>query len=1233
MALVKLEIDGKRVTADSNQTILEVARQQGIHDIPTLCHDGQLEPFASCFVCVVHVKGARGLLPSCATKVTNGMVVNTRSPEVKASRKAALELLLSNHYADCIGPCRFACPAGVDIQGYIALVALDKYADAVALIKEKNPLPSVCGRVCTRPCEVKGCRRNLLDEPVAIDFIKRYVTDVELGRADQFQPELATPTGRRVAVVGGGPAGLSCAYYLAQRGHKVDVFEALPEPGGMLRYGIPEYRLPKEVLDQEIGQILALGVTLKTNVALGRDFTVRSLKADGYGAIFLGIGAWASSEMRVKGEDTAGVLSGIEFLKLYGLKRPVNLHGKVLVVGGGNTAIDCARTALRLGAAEVHIVYRRTEAEMPANKAEIHDAKEEGVILDFLVAPTRVVSADGKLTGLECQRMELGEPDASGRRSPKPVKGSEFVMDCDFILAAIGQATKVKEVLAEGGKDMLPAAETLSLTRWQTISTDERSGETTIEGVFSGGDVVTGAATAIEAIAAGRKSAHAIHEYLTGGKVKPEPVEFYSRKDTFGKVTREDLRSLDSSKREQMPMLDPKARIKTFQEVETGLDAGQVLREAMRCQECGCTALFDCSLRDYGTEYGVDVKRFLGEATHYKLDRRHPLIDLDMNKCILCGRCVRICSEVVGVAAYGFVNRGFLTAVKPEMDGALLDTGCVSCGLCVSTCPTGAIAEKVPLQKPGPFKTEKTATVCTYCGVGCRLDAESFGGTLVQMARREDDPVTQGGHCRRGFFGYRHVHAGDRLRTGLVRNGLGPKQAPVAEAIAAAATLVRQAGASGDEVAVFLSPRLTNEEIYLAQKLARMGLKTHNVTSFARLVNRDLHAPDVLSTATYRDVAGADAVVLANTVLDEEHFVVDLATKRVVRGGGKVVYVHPDANRVAHFADFFLQCKPGTQAEVVGALARVAVGGAVDADLVGRTGVDGAALAEAAKAVAGAVRKVLVFNRDFRGARTIGDARAFAAAAASMGCGLLAMHEKSNMQGLLDLGGAPDRLPGYRPVANDGALDFIEKAWSVALHQVPAPAADVAALLRDRKVKVAVVLGEDPLGTPDLPQDLKDGLRAARVLIVGDLFVTETAKAAHVVLPLSAAVETSGTVTNSERRIQRLARAIPAPTGWETWQILVQFASRLGLGFRMQYAGPGEVFAEIKRVTPIYARVEPDAADSRWDATLPIEAAVPPAGIGTAVTPTATLALDVLEARWAAWFDDAVAKAKGTAEA
>ncbi|MFI5142622.1 MAG: FAD-dependent oxidoreductase [Thermoanaerobaculales bacterium] len=1255
MALVKLEINGKRIIADSNQTILQVAREHGIADIPTLCHDEQLEPFASCYLCVVKVKGARTLAPACSTKVTGGMVVETDNAEIRRSRKAALELLLSNHYADCIGPCQLACPAGVDIQGYVALAALGKFSDAVRLIKDRNPLPAICGRVCTRPCEVKGCRRTMLDQAVGIDYIKRYIADLDLGKAEPFRPTLPPTNGKRVAIVGAGPAGLSCAYYLALKGYHAQIFEAMPEAGGMLRYGIPEYRLPKEVLDLEVSQILDLGVKLSTNVSLGKDFTVSSLKQDGFDAVFLGLGAWDSSTMRVKDEDTEGVLPGIKFLENFGLRRKVDIHGTVVVVGGGNTAIDCARTALRLGADGVKILYRRTRTEMPANAVEIDEAEHEGVKIELLVAPTRVIKENGRVAALECLRMELGEPDASGRRSPKPIRGSEFVVKCDFVIAAIGQATKVSELVGGKVPNFLPFGETLNLTRWQTIQVNERTFETSVEGVFSGGDVVTGAATAVEAVAAGRKAAHAIDRYIATGKAEPEPMEFVSRKDLFAKVTVADLKSSQPMPHRPMPLIPPVERKGSFTEVELGYTIDDVAGESARCLECGCTALFDCDLRRYATAYQVELKSFLGEANRHQVDRSHPFIELDPNKCILCGRCVRICAEVVGVAAYGFINRGFATVVKPAMGGSLLDTDCTSCGLCIGTCPTGAVAQKLPLAKPGPWATETTESVCHYCGVGCPLNYHAYGGALIKTGRREENPVTFGNHCKKGLFGFDYVQAPDRLMKAKIRPGRELQDTTLDDALSYAALRLKELSRryAPEEMAVFVSPRLTNEEIYLAQKFARVALRTHNVSSFAQLVNQRFACPEVFSTATYPDLADAQAVLVVNSNLDEEHFVVDLLAKRAIRNGGKLIYIGNAANRTAQTAEVFLHCEPGSETTVLLALlgryaaktrnaldenAELAHAvAAVDAAKLAAAGVNAADLDAAADLLARYILKVMLFNKDYRGLRVAGDERIFVAAADALGMSYLALREKSNMQGLLDMGASPSWLPGYVSLDDTAAIEALEKEWCVVLRDLQADRPDLGRALAEKRIKVAVVLGEDPLGNPGLPEDLRQGLFATDFLLVGDLFFTTTAQAANVVLPLSALPETSGTLTNLERRVQVVRQAVPPRNGMENWRIVCELAARMGFRFKMRYTSPAEVTEEIRRVAPIYRTVvtEGPGQDGIWDAGLAGLAKAPLdfSALATPAPPDATLFLDVLESRFAQRFADAFTAARAAHEA
>jgi formate dehydrogenase major subunit len=1233
MALVKLEINGKRMIAADNQTILSVARENGISDIPTLCHDDQLEPFTSCFVCVVKVKGARSLMPACSTKVTEGMVVETDNAEVRRSRKAAVELLLSNHNADCVGPCQLECPAGVDIQGYVALAALGKYREAIQLIKQRNPLPAICGRVCTRPCEVTGCRRNLLDSPVGIDNIKRFVADIDLGDAQPYRPVVAKANGKRVAIVGAGPGGLSSAFYLALAGYEVHIFEAQPEAGGMLRYGIPEYRLPKEVLDAEIGQILELGVKLMTNVALGRDFTVKSLKNQGFDAVFLALGAWESSVMRVKNEQVTGVLPGIEFLKNVGLHRKVEVSGKVIVVGGGNTAIDCARTALRFGAGEVTLLYRRTRAEMPANPIEIEEAELEGVNLVFLAAPTEVIAKDGHLVALQCVRMELGAPDSSGRRSPKPIAGSEFQIACDFVIAAIGQGTTMRQLVGSDGAQFAPEGETLKLTRWDTVQVNDSTFETTVDGVFAGGDVVTGAATVVEAVAAGRKAAYAIDRYIMTGKAEPEPQSFISRRSVFGKVTVDDLRSMEQIPRRHMPVIKSEERRGSFAEVELGYAADDVHKESARCQQCGCDAFFSCDLRDLATRYHADPRPFLGAANQYRLDRSHPLIELDANKCILCGRCVRMCSEVVGISAFGFVKRGFDTMVRPALGGSLLDTDCVSCGLCVGTCPTGAITAVVPLAKPGPWATTAVSSVCHFCGVGCEIQLHAHGDTFVTSSRIESSQNTLGNHCKKGRFGYEYVQASDRALRAMVRTGHELQRTTLDDAINYTGMRLKELSGKvrPEEVAVFVSPRFTNEEIYLAQKLARVVLGTHNVASFANLLNPESFYPDVVSTGTYADLVGAQVIVVVGADLPHEHFTVDLLVKRAIRNGARLLFVGSSATQSAQLADVCLECKPGTEAEVLlalaGELGQAAPGGILQPEELPRSidqrnlpDVSTEAFKAAARLLAGSVARVVVFNKDWRGLRAAQDERIYAAFAQAIGASTLALRERSNMQGLLDMGAHPDWFPGYLATDDATAIARLEREWCVALSDLRHPDKELMSAIVEQRIKVAIVLGEDPLGSAGLPEAVKAGLRGLDFLVVGDLFMTPTAQAAQVFLPLCSLVETEGTLTNHERRIQRVARSIPARNGMENWQILSQLAARMGGRFRMKYQSPAEVWAEIQRVAPIYAGVSlerPLLAD-RWDlAQFPLQSTVPTLSTAASVhTPHRTDGLDAIDRRF-----------------
>lgn len=498
--------------------------------------------------------------------------------DVLKIRTMSERLLKCNAEDDALAPCQQTCPAEIDIPKYINQIVTGDYEGAVNTIRERNPLLLSCGRVCPHPCE-DYCRRGIEDEPVSINQLKRFVADFEMNSGKRIPITCAPETGKRVAVVGGGPAGLSCAYFLRRLGHEVTIYEAMPKLGGMIRYGIPEYRLPKKVLDWEIEGILNLGIKSHTNVRFGADFDIGTLAFAGYDAIFLGVGAWKDYNIGVDGEQYSGCFTGIDFLARIASGEKIKIGKKCGVIGGGNTAIDCVRTLVRLGAEEVYLVYRRTRAEMPANAVEIEAAEHEGVKFVFLAAPIKVLGNDkNEATHLVYQRMELGEPDKSGRRRPVPVEGSDTPVELDMIIAAIGQKPDV--AFKEGSKKL----EKLNITKWSTIDSHPITLQTTIPYIFTAGDSATGASLVVEAIGGGRRAARSIHQYIMGTEVKPED------KSLFKKHIQESVfKSVDGVRktpRAKMPELPVAERIKSFVEADLVLNEPDALKEAERCLNC-----------------------------------------------------------------------------------------------------------------------------------------------------------------------------------------------------------------------------------------------------------------------------------------------------------------------------------------------------------------------------------------------------------------------------------------------------------------------------------------------------------------------------------------------------------------------------------------------------------------------------------------------------------------------
>ncbi|SHJ94462.1 formate dehydrogenase major subunit [Geosporobacter subterraneus DSM 17957] len=1125
MPYVRLNINGREIKGLKGQTVLEVAKAHGI-EIPTLCYDERVEVYGSCGLCVVEVEGNPRLLRACATEASDGMVVQTDTARVRTSRKTALELLLSDHVGDCKAPCTLACPGNTDCQGYVGLIANGEYREALELIKEQLPLPASIGRICPHPCET-ACRRQLVEEPVSIAWLKSFVADIDLKSEDVFMPEIKPPTGKRVAVIGGGPGGLTAAYYLAREGHKVAIYEAMPELGGMLRYGIPQYRLPKEVLNKEIGIIEKMGVKMLTGIRVGTDVDLSYIR-EHFDAVYVSIGAWKSARLNCPGEDLDGVIGGIEFLTKFAINQPIRTGDRIAVVGGGNTAMDACRTAIRLGAKEVYALYRRTKEEMPASQVEIKEAEEEGITFRFLVAPIEIVGKEGKVSAIRLQKMTLGEPDKSGRRMPVAIDGEEELIEVDSVIASIGQLADVK------------GFENILMTERGTIAADENSFLTNLPGVFAGGDAANkGAGIAIEAVGDAKKAVEVINRYLEG-EVVPYKKPFYVERHDLGA---EDFFEKEKAYRPQMPHLPPEIRKRNFEEVVAGYSEEAARQDAMRCLECGCHDVFECKLLEYSNQYEVQPERLSGEVHKRSADDGHPYIDRNSDKCILCGLCIRICDEVMGVGALGLVERGFDAIVKPALDMPLKESSCVSCGQCISVCPTGALQEKLRIQKSVPIKTQQTDTVCSYCSVGCNINLNTKGNLLVKALPVKEHTVEEGLLCVKGRFGFDIAKGEMRIKHPLVRKEGVLQEVSWEEAVLYTAKKAQSLALlyGSSSLALSISDRYTNEEIYLAAQLGKKVLNTSNICSFNYVKSglKDVLGYDA-STNTFDELLATEVILLIGSDIMRDHTIAGLKIKKAVRQGAKLIVMNPFDSMADEWAykkvsiendlSFLKQMVKALIQEGFSPLEDRVSGFESLKNSLNNIAV-GKAVKEIAQIYGNAKKAMIVFDQSFvtsDGAKMIANMAVIAGHVGKPRSGIIQLKSKNNSQGLVDLGIHKDPLE-------------IEKG------------------IQQGEIKGLLVFGED------IP---KIDLSPLNFLMVQDVYLTETGQKADVVLPGVSFAESRGTYTSSERKIQRLQQAIAPVSGLENWQVMIKLAN--ALSNNIKYRSPNEIFQQITLNIPEY---------------------------------------------------------------
>ncbi|MGL0951888.1 formate dehydrogenase subunit alpha [Vibrio vulnificus] len=1230
--MIQIVIDGKYRIVEAGQTVLQAAKVCGV-EIPSLCGMNRSGEKIPCDLCVVEVESG-GTRRACELEVYNGLTVKTQSEALSAHRKQALNRIMSDHYADCEAPCKTACPAGVDIQSYLYHIAQNDHQKAIEVIKRTLPMPLSIGRVCPAFCESE-CRRSLVDDAIAIRQLKRHAADADLAAQEAYTPEKKADKNKRVAIVGSGPGGLTAGYYLTNEGYQVDVFEAMPQAGGWLRYGIPEYRLPKSILDKEIALMCRNGMAIHTDKKLGRDISLSQLSQD-YDAVCLAVGASKAVAMDYPGSDLDGCYLGVDYLKDFVTEQRFITGKKVAVIGGGNTAIDCARTAVRTGA-DTTLIYRRTRDEMPAEDYEIEEAEHEGVKFHFLTNPAEnIADEQGRVCSVKLEKMALGAPDASGRRRPEAT-GEYFTEAFDTVIAAVSQQADLSFMQGE--------ALTLPLTRWNTADANPETMHSGTGNIFSIGDFRRGPATAVEAVADGRIAAQAIDRFFDGDMENIPLKPFNSRKEQ--KLKQVDLlhfSHLQKVARTIMPELTSQQREQSFEEVELGFDNAEAMAEAARCLECGCQVNTSCDLRDYATEYGaeqhfhysVDIKSHdewqalrQNDPRHkYPIDHSSEFIVFDANRCISCGQCIQACREqsVQGVLSFMNLEKG-RPVVRPDCrpnfggQGVMMgDSRCVQCGACVQACPVGAMTDGRDRSQGRETLLKKVDTICTYCGVGCKLTMHvDEAANQIRYVEGAHSPVNESMLCVKGRYGFDFVASEERLTTPLIRKDGWLQPASWQEAIRLIAdkfsTIKQDFG--GRALAGFSSAKTTNEDNYAFQKFMRRELGTNNVDHCARLC----HASTVTgleaslgSGAMTNDIPSikhSDVIFIIGSDTSAAHPVIASHIKQAVRHhGARLIVADPKRIGMADHAELYLAHRPGTDVMLInGVMQQIIKNGWYDMEYIEErvdgfdtmlqevmspayaldkvelvTGVKADDIFAMARMIGTAKRTAVYYSMGITqhttghdNVRSIANLQLLCGNIGIEGGGINPLRGQSNVQGACDMGALPNNYPGYQKVYNPLVREKFVIEWD-APNLSAEPGLTLTEIIDGacrRDVRALYVMGENPVLSDPNQAHVIEGLEALDFLVVQDIFLTETAQYADVVLPSCSFAEKSGHFTNTERRVQRIYPAVNPPgEAKEDWRIIQEIANAMGSDWH--YRSVADITNEITRVTPQYAGL-------KWD--------------------------------------------------